>query len=172
MSRHRAPPPPPSPLSTDHPRMKPELTLRPSFKQNQKRWDFSQAETRISTPSHHQPPADNYSTPNYKNTKIKTFCFSSHWILTEGSPYQNWKKIHILPSRETIRRKMIWCFDLLPARPLRYSHLGSHKTLQSLYQFPVVKPCSHFTSLIHCNIILSLDSIPLDSMPNPLIHLW
>ena len=52
----------------------PELTLCPFFEQNQKhqRWDFSQAETGwISTPSYHQPPADNYSHPSYKNNKIK-----------------------------------------------------------------------------------------------------
>ena len=52
----------------------PELTLRLFCEQNQKhqRWDFKgEAERRISTPSHHQPPADIYSTPNYKNNKIK-----------------------------------------------------------------------------------------------------
>ena len=52
----------------------PELTLRPFFEQNQKhqRWDFSQAEAdRISTPSYHQPPANNSGPPNYKNNKIK-----------------------------------------------------------------------------------------------------
>ena len=143
----------------------PELTLRPFFEQNQKhqRWDFSWAETRISTPSHHQPPIDNYSSPNYKNNKIKPsvsprigFYQMVHHIRIE-------KQIHVLPSpREMIRRVMIWYFDLLPVRPLRFSHFGSPKTL---YQIPVVEPCSHFISLIHCNIILSLDSIP-----NPLIY--
>ena len=53
----------------------PKLTLRHFFEQNQEhqKWHFSQAETRMSTPSHHQPPADNYSTPNYKNNKVKPF---------------------------------------------------------------------------------------------------
>ena len=143
----------------------PELTLRPFFEQNHEhqRWDSSQAEIRISTPSHHQPPADNYSTPNYKNNKIKPSVSPCMRFYQMVHDIRIEKQIHILPSpRGMIRRVMIWYFDLLPVRPLRFSHFGSPKTL---YQIPVVKPCSHFTSLIHFNITLSLDSIP-----NPLIH--
>ena len=55
-----------------------------------------------------------------------------------------------------IHRVMIWYFDLLPIRPLWFYHFGSSKTLQPSYQIPVVKPCSHFISLIHCNINFAL----------------
>ena len=40
---------------------------------------------------------------------------------------------------------MIWFFDLLPVRPLMYTHSSSPKTLYPLNQIPVMKPCSHFT---------------------------
>ena len=48
-------------------------------------------------------------------------------------------------TREKICLFLIWFFDLLPVRPLMYTHSSSPKTLYSLNQIPVMKPCSHFT---------------------------
>ena len=97
-----------------------------------------------------------------KITKLNFLSLSqtfSHWFLAEGSPYKNRKRNRYSPTPwENIRLFMIWFFDLLPIRPLMYTHSSSPKTLYPLYQVPIEKPCSHVTSPIHCNIILSLGS--------------
>ena len=87
-----------------------------------------------------------------------------------GSPYQDRKKnLYSLDPREKIRLLMIWFFELLPIRPLMYIHSSSTNILYPLYQIIVERPCSHFTSLIYYNIVLSLDSIfiPYNSTNSP-----
>ena len=71
------------------------------FNQVHKRRDFSRSQKKLSAPSRHHPPADNWSTPNHENI-MRGSVSPPIVFLTEGSLYQHWKASHIRPSQETI----------------------------------------------------------------------
>ena len=87
------------------------------------------------------PPTTCQQLKHSKLQKKNPFCLSSYWFLTKGSSYQNRKANKHSPApREKTRLFMIWFFDLLPIRPLMYTHSSSPKTLYPFNQIPVEKP--------------------------------